>query len=465
MTADQTALLLAVTGRPYEQALLTALERPGSRVRVGRRCLDVVDLIASARQPAGSSLGASVAVVSSTLHRLDATALGQVTAQGVSVVAVVESGADDEAARWAAMGATATVRAPDHGEQHAVGAFVSELAAVAHSLGVRSLSGPDPGEAAPSPVAADAVRGTAGRLVAVWGACGSPGRTTVAVTLADELARLGVTTLLADADTYGPSVAQRLGVLDEASGIAAAARMANAGTLDGAALAGAAPSIDGGLHVLTGLTRADRWPELPGAALARVWQAARACATVTVVDCGFCLEEDDELSYDSVVTRRNAAALTTLEAADVVVVVGMADVVGLTRLIRGLHELGDLAERRPGAVPGDRRVVLNRSGARGVAGREAGRAGSGRPGGGRDTGAGRPVRAGSFGRRWPDPRRGRRTVARPCRVADAGDHARRRRPRRRSAHRSAQSAAAARVTSIRCERFEKFVHDQRVEVS
>ena len=44
-------------------------------------------------------------------------------------------------------------------------------------------------------------------VVAVWGPTGAPGRTTIAVTLATELAALGITVLV-DADTYGGSVAQ-----------------------------------------------------------------------------------------------------------------------------------------------------------------------------------------------------------------------------------------------------------------
>ena len=70
----------------------------------------------------------------------------------------------------------------------------------------------------------------------MWGPTGAPGRTTVAVGLATELARSGVHTLLADADVYGGVVAQVLGFLDEAPGLAAAVRLANNGQLD---LAGA----------------------------------------------------------------------------------------------------------------------------------------------------------------------------------------------------------------------------------
>ena len=61
---------------------------------------------------------------------------------------------------------------------------------------------------------------------------GAPGRTTVATTLAAEIAGRGVEVLLVDADTYGGCVAQTLGLLDEAPGIAAACRAADQGLLD-----------------------------------------------------------------------------------------------------------------------------------------------------------------------------------------------------------------------------------------
>ena len=57
----------------------------------------------------------------------------------------------------------------------------------------------------------------------VWGPTGAPGRTTLAIGLAAELAGSGLPTVLVDADTYGASVAQCLGLLDESSGLATAA--------------------------------------------------------------------------------------------------------------------------------------------------------------------------------------------------------------------------------------------------
>ncbi len=174
------------------------------------------------------------------------------------------------------------------------------------------------------------------------------------MTVAAELAASGVPTLLADADVYGGVVAQVLGFLDEAPGLAAAARLANNGQLDVAALAAAAPQAAPNLRVLTGISRADRWPELRPAALDQVWELARSLAAVTVVDLGFCLEQDEEVSFDTAAPRRNGATLTTLAAADTVLAVGAADPVGMQRLLRGLAQLREVV---PGALP---RVVLNR---------------------------------------------------------------------------------------------------------
>jgi MinD-like ATPase involved in chromosome partitioning or flagellar assembly len=203
----------------------------------------------------------------------------------------------------------------------------------------------------PEPVPAPDPGPGTGRIVAVWGPTGGPGRTTLAVTLASELSLLGRPTMLVDADVYGGVVAQVLGLLDEAPGVAAACRLANQGALDLPALAGLARAVSPTLRVLTGIARADRWPELRPAALEAVLALCRSLAATTVVDCGFALEQDEELAYDTAAPRRNGATLTVLEVADTVLAVGAADPVGLQRLVRGLVELRD-------AVPGVQPVVV-----------------------------------------------------------------------------------------------------------
>jgi MinD-like ATPase involved in chromosome partitioning or flagellar assembly len=193
-----------------------------------------------------------------------------------------------------------------------------------------------------------------GRVVAVWGPTGAPGRTAIATTLAGELAAAGGHTLLVDADVYGGSIAQALGLLDESPGVAGAARLANNGILDVPALAAHARTLSAQLRILTGITRPERWTELRPAAVEAVLALARTMAEHAVVDVGFCLEEDEELSFDTTAPRRNGATLAALAAADVVIAVGSADPVSLQRLVRGLSHLADAV---PGVAPV---VVVNR---------------------------------------------------------------------------------------------------------
>jgi Mrp family chromosome partitioning ATPase len=348
-------ILTAVTDDGWEADLVTALDRKDHGVTVVRRCVDVADLLAAAA--AGT---ARAVVLSADLRRLDREVLARLYAARVAVVGLVDPGDSDTEGRMRQLGV------------HHVLPSDAGAARVAAEL-VRAVEQPADGTDLADPRAAVPVLGDPpypddtpattgpGRVVAVWGPTGAPGRTTVAVGVADEAARLGVPTLLVDADTYGGVVAQVLGILDEAPGVAAAARLDNQGTLDVASLAGLARAVNPQLRVLTGLSRAERWPELRPDAVRRILECARGLVALTVVDCGFALEEDEELSFDTAVPRRNGATLTVLAEADTVVAVGAADPVGVHRLVRGLADLADLGvtpsvvvnKLRPGVVPGD----------------------------------------------------------------------------------------------------------------
>jgi Flp pilus assembly CpaE family ATPase len=159
------------------------------------------------------------------------------------------------------------------------------------------------------------------------------------VNLAAELAVRGRDTLVVDADSYGATAAQVLGVLDEAAGLAAACRQANNGALDADALAALALQVRPGMRLLTGISRADRWPELRPAALTAVLEQGRAVADFLVVDSGFCLEQDEELAFDTAAPRRNGAALAALAAAQLTIAVAHGDPIGLARYVRARSDL------------------------------------------------------------------------------------------------------------------------------
>jgi len=181
--------------------------------------------------------------------------------------------------------------------------------------------------------------GTRGTVVAVWGPAGAPGRTSLAIALAGELAASGQSVALADADTHAAAIAPSLGLLDEAPGFAAACRLAGTNALTTAELDRVASTHRGGFRVLTGIGRPARWPELTADRIAGVLDAVRGWAGITIVDVAAGLEQDEELLSDLAAPRRNGATLEVLRRADRVVAVGAADPVGLARFLRGHAEL------------------------------------------------------------------------------------------------------------------------------
>jgi Flp pilus assembly CpaE family ATPase len=148
--------------------------------------------------------------------------------------------------------------------------------------------------------------------------------------------------------------ASAFGLLDESPGLAGACRLAANGRLDMGSLTSLCWSLGDDLRLLTGIARADRWPEVRPSAIPGVLGVAREMAPLTIVDCGFAIEADEEISFDTMAPRRNGATLAVLADADVLLAVGSCDPAGLERLIRGLAELADAL---PEAAP---RVVLNR---------------------------------------------------------------------------------------------------------
>jgi MinD-like ATPase involved in chromosome partitioning or flagellar assembly len=348
----------AVTGAAWESELVGALDRDDHGVTVVRRCVDVSELLAVAATGTGQA-----ALLSAELRRLDSDAIDRLEAAGVAVVGLVEPGDERAADRLRQLGVRRVLPAdaqPDEiaqalreavGNAPASGRAIADPRAALPALGV-----PDEPEERPA---------GRGRVVAVWGPTGAPGRTTVAVGIADEAARLDVSSMLVDGDVYGGVIAQVLGLLDESPGLAGAARLAATGQLDAAALIRLAWAVRPHLRVLTGLSRADRWPELRPRAVEAVLEECRRLAEVTVVDCGFSLEDDEELSFDTAAPRRNGVTLAVLEAADTVVCVSGADPVALQRSIRALGELRDVLpdvepvlvvnQVRRGPVPGDPR--------------------------------------------------------------------------------------------------------------
>lgn len=355
MSAVTPGVVTAGSGQPWESELVTSLERPGAPMTVVRRCADMGEVLATA-----ATGRARIAVVDGSLRRFDTEAVQRLRSAGVAVVGVYATGDTRSRDRLERLGVSALAGDADGADVLLATArrAVEELGAADLPIGASADPGralpPTTTTAPPSEVVPEDPERPPGQLIVVWGPTGAPGRSTLAAGLADALGDGGVATLLVDADVYGGVLASAFGVLEESPGLAGACRVAANGRLTPDDLDRFCWSVGPHLRLLTGIARADRWPELRPSSLGPLVAAARRLAAVTVVDAGFALEADEELSFDTLAPRRNGATLTLLAAADRVIVVGSADPPGMERLVRALS---DLRDSFPAVAP---EVVLNR---------------------------------------------------------------------------------------------------------
>ncbi len=317
-----------------EGRLVGELERHGYRVAL--RAADAVEL-----EVAIGTTTAEVAVASAGPDTLSAGLLATCDLAGVRLVAIVSGDAGRRNARELGLHEIVDASAT-WTELEAVLTGGIRIEALGDGGTVR-----EPGDAGNPPHRVGGDRGSRGQVIAVWGPAGAPGRTTIAIAIAAELAAEGFSVALADADTHSGSVAPALGLLDEAPGFAAACRLAGMDGLTTEELERVAErfrSPHGSFWVLTGLGRPHRWPELSTERVVAVIGACRDWVDVTVLDTGFSLENDEEISSDLFAPRRNAATIAALREADRVVAVGAGDPVGLSRFLRAHVDLLEVVD-------------------------------------------------------------------------------------------------------------------------
>jgi MinD-like ATPase involved in chromosome partitioning or flagellar assembly len=286
-------VVVAGGGAAWESEIIDEI-RHSDILDLYRRCLDVADVLSMAEH-------CDVAVVSTDLAGLDAESVASLQRHGVRVIGIGDGD-----------------RAFD------LGMFVGRPGRIEEV--VRE-------PAADAPLAG-------GRVVAVWGPHGAPGRSVVAASVATAWAGCGRTVALVDADARGGALAQMFALLDDVSGLVAACRSANHGQLHD--VVAQAVDIEPGLKLLTGVARADMWAQVRPGPFERVIQHLAQSCDVVIVDLGPGLED---------------AEAHVLNVADQVVVVGRADPVGLARLVRSLHDLRDVRDLLSLAAP--THVVIN----------------------------------------------------------------------------------------------------------
>ena len=182
------------------------------------------------------------------------------------------------------------------------------------------------------------------RVISVWGAPGSPGRSIVAANVACELAVAGAKVLLIDLDTYAPSLAMSFGVTENPVGISAACRLVGQGRLDEAQIERLSTVLEAGkgrLSLLAGISSPARWPEITGEKLVDLLKFSRSLFDYTILDLAAPLEPGVRQIGGAI--DRNQATRTALSESDQTLVVIAADPVGVARFLEHQAQLAELA--------------------------------------------------------------------------------------------------------------------------
>lgn len=312
---DRNRIVWCTPGVANERLLVESVRAAGWSI--ARECIDAADILAAV-----SVEPESVAVVSTAIQRVDAPLWADVCARAAYVIVVRGAGE------------SSIPPSPSRGARAAIEA---EPAILLKEL----LHGGSPFFEA-SDVSQPDGRGV---VIGVWGTSGAPGRTTIAIALSEACTRLGLRTLLIDADTHGPSIATSLAITEQSSGVLLACKHAEQGSLDVTAMERAMRSVKPGLDVLTGLDDPVRWAEVRGQAFARVLHACRTVADVTVVDVHSCIESTSD-PVTGMRGERNGIARVTLTEADHAILVSRPDPVGVARLVQSLAVAGEVAGDR-----------------------------------------------------------------------------------------------------------------------
>lgn len=186
-----------------------------------------------------------------------------------------------------------------------------------------------------------------GGSICVWGPSGSPGKSTVALNVACELASGGKRVLLIDLDTYSASLGTMMGFKEPTPGVAAAARLVGQGRLDGeqfVRLAIERQMGKGAISVLTGLASELRWTELTLEKTQGLISSATKHYDFVIIDVASPLEPG--LKHVGGVVDRNVVARTALESSAVVIAVFNADQIGVKRLCDSYEQMNQLARRQ-----------------------------------------------------------------------------------------------------------------------
>jgi MinD-like ATPase involved in chromosome partitioning or flagellar assembly len=181
------------------------------------------------------------------------------------------------------------------------------------------------------------------KLISFWSAHGSPGKSSLAISVAAELVSNQKQVLLIDADTHGPSIDVLLGLNDHPAGLAAACRLVFQQRFDAEQLERLSVNLEVGknhLSVMTGLSSSSRWPEISEEKFSGLIDVAQASYDFVILDLASSIESD--VAQVSSLQQRNCVSRWALKNSDQVVAVCGADPVSIARHLDSISALSDI---------------------------------------------------------------------------------------------------------------------------
>lgn len=311
--------VITVVGDPQLEADLAAA-MGGQDVDIVLRCVERSEVLAAIRAGAVEGM-----ILAGPAPWVDAQCIAEARSAGIQIAAVPRDRLDVE--QFLSLGVIAMPS----------GSPASDVLAVLRPSGA---CGPST-SVSPSGM---------GRVFAVWGPKGAPGRSTVAIELAAAMASVEPLTLLVDADPYGGDLKQLLGVVDDVPSIVWAARAAAKGQLQMESITSELRRAGrDGPVLLPGIPRPELWSDVSVYGWTELLSRSRGLFRNVVIDVGFCLEPGHVAGFDPE-DGRNRITRTSVSSADQVIAVMGAEPIGIKNMAVAIGALDEIA--------GSERVML-----------------------------------------------------------------------------------------------------------
>lgn len=300
--------IVAIGQTPWEAQFVSGLTHPMTGLKVQRRCVDALDVLAVTKV-----LSCDVVIISDHTLRVSQEFVAAINNQKIRLIALTQN-----TESFKKLGKVECVLIDANNPL----AAISTLAAL-----VRVNKATPPIDVQPT-----------GELIFVGGFGGGTGKSRLAMEVAYQLSTNKKRTLLVDADTYGPSLLQLFGLPISTPGFLEICRKVERKSNEQGLIHESSIQLADNLNLIPGLVKSSRWIDLRQPALKDFWELCLSEFDYVVVDSGPVLEAEQLLTIETGLPKRNLVSVSALSQAKKVLLTARRDPISITRLIKGISE-------------------------------------------------------------------------------------------------------------------------------